>query len=150
MLTGPPLFYLSPEWDERGRLTRHSLVWNALDGHHDEITSWRQALAKRRPLAGEWTPPFAMLERGEQDADFIVAAEATFAVKPAAWEVIKDLARDTAEALPVAFQLGKLSLDFGEDGEGTAFLDGCKRKAGFRGAVELLADRMRGLAPPLA
>src|SRR5947207_1236140 len=65
MPTAPPLFYVSPEWDKLGRLTRHSLVWNALDGPHTKEGSCHQALVNRRPLAGRWTPPVAMLERAE-------------------------------------------------------------------------------------
>jgi SMI1 / KNR4 family (SUKH-1) len=101
MPTAPALFYLSPEWDKLGRLTRHSLVWNALDGL-PEVDRWIEALTNRRPLAGRWHPPLVMLEQGEQDGDFLAACRETLAIKPAAWEAIKDLAGSSVEALPVA------------------------------------------------
>ncbi len=97
----PSLFYVSPEWDRNGWLTRHSLVWNALDGHHEEIASRNEAFKKHQPLVRSWTPPVTMLEKGARDADFIAACGTTFAVKPAAWKRIRDLMEGTAEALPV-------------------------------------------------
>lgn len=100
-MAAPPLFYVSPEWNRQGCLTRHSLVWNALDGHHEEIASWQEGFTHARPLAKSWKPPVTMLEKGEQDADFIAACRTTFAVKPAAWKRIADLAEGTAEVLPV-------------------------------------------------
>jgi hypothetical protein len=100
-MTAAPLFYVSPEWDRQGRLLRHSLVWNALDGHHEKIASWEEAFKNRRPLANAWQPPVTMLEKSEGDADFVAACSTTFAVKPAAWKLIADLAQATVEALPV-------------------------------------------------
>jgi hypothetical protein len=104
IMTTPALFYISPEWDKRGRLTRDSLVWNGLDGNHQHIASWCLPFTKRKPLAKGWDPPITMVEKvekGKQSADFIAACGTTFAVTPAAWKLVRDLVQDSVEALPV-------------------------------------------------
>ena len=100
-MTDPQLYYISPEWDKQGRLTRDSLVWNALDGNHEQTAAWTASFSKPGALAKSWIPPSTMLEKGKQPADFMAACRMTFAVTPAAWKVIGDLAGDTAETLSV-------------------------------------------------
>ena len=97
----PQLYYISPEWDKYGRLTRDSLAWNALDADDEQVAAWTAALSNRRPLAKGWKPPSAMLLDENQPGDFIAACHQTFAVSPAAWKAIEDLVQPTVEALPV-------------------------------------------------
>src|SRR5262245_61143945 len=51
---------------------------------------------------------------------------------------------DAAEPLALALELEKSTLDLGERGKGGPVLQAGERKAGFRRAVELLADGATG------
>src|SRR5262249_24356766 len=57
---------------------------------------------------------------------------------------------DAAEPLTIALELLQLGLDLDERRNGRIRLQRGKREACFRRAIELLADRMRILAPALA
>ena len=104
MARKPKLYYVSPEWDSSGRLTRHSLLWNPLDGRGAEIETWKQVFRSFEPQLKNWNTAACILEQSDDTADFLFACRVTLAISERGWKSVADLVANTVERLPIRIE----------------------------------------------